>query len=466
MTDTPLAPNSPDAEEAVLGSILIAPETIHEIAPILAPDDFFIKRNGWVFEAMLALAASRDEIGIDNLTLAEELRRRGRLDDLGGPARLTYLMNNCPTHIHAGVYARIVERAAIRRKLLRAAQEVATAAIREDADIMEVVSDAERAIFAVTQRQVAREAIPLPRAAQEFFREIEARLMMSPEERRAGLPTGFADLDKLLGGLKRGEFIVVGARPGAGKTSFLLNAALNAARIAQARIAFFSLEMTIQSLTERLYAMETGLNSQKFQRADIDEREFGLTMEAAARLDRLPIFLDDTPHLTIQKLRSKALRLHREVGLDAVFLDYVGLMTAGEKTENRQQEVSLISRNLKELAKELNVPVVAAAQLNRELEARKDKRPQLADLRESGSLEQDSDAVLFIYRDEMYNDATERPSQADIMLEKHRNGPTGVITLYFQKDTTSFRSMTRARLDLAGFQDRVPAAYHTEKDND
>ncbi len=443
----PLEPHSIDAEEAVLGSILINPDALFDVAAFLEKDDFFILRHGMVWEAIRAVHERGESI--DNLTVTEELRLRKQLDQVGGPAFITYLMNNTPTHIHAETYGHMVERAATRRRLLKAAQEVAKAAIQEDADIDEVVNRSEAALFGVTERRLKREIVPMSYAVRQYFERLEH--LYAHRDEPLGLPSGFTDLDRLLGGMQKSDLIIVAARPGVGKTSFLLSVAMNAARSVKARVAIFSMEMSQEQLVQRFFAAETGINSQKLRLGNLDEHEWERSIEATSRLFPVPIYIDDTPALNVSQIRTKCRRLYREFGLDMILVDYLQLMNSGVRSENRVQEISVISRGLKELARELNVPVMSAAQLSRAVEQRGDKRPQLSDLRESGSIEQDADIVVFLYRDELYNENTDRPNQADIIVAKHRNGPTGVITLYFQKDLTQFRNMQKSNISLSSY---------------
>jgi replicative DNA helicase len=397
-----LAPHSVEAEEAVLGSILINPDALVDVAGFLKPSDFYILRNGYVYEAIVIVHERGD--AVDNLTVIQELRDQGHLEAVGRSAYITHLMNNTPTHIHAETYARIVERAAIRRRLLAAASDIARTALEENAEISDVLDHAEATLFAVTSRRGGKDLVHIQVLSSAYFDGVEMRYESKVE--LAGLPTGFADLDKVLGGLAGGELVLVGARPGMGKTGLVLNVAQNVARQYRSRVAVFSMEMSYEELLNRLYAAETGINSKKLRIGALDEREWSLFTEATGRVSRWPIFIDDSADLNVLQMRSKCRRLQRQVGLDLVIVDYVQLLLSNRRSENRVQEVSEISRNLKLMAKELGVPVVAACQLSRKLEERKDKRPILSDLRESGSLEQDSDKVLFIYRDDMYNEAT------------------------------------------------------------
>lgn len=443
-----MAPHSVEAEEAVLGSILINPEALHDVAAFLQPDDFFIVKNSWVWEAILRIQERNEEI--DYLTVVEELRQQARLTEIGGPAYITYLINHTPSSIYAEAYGRIVERASLRRKMLSAASEIARLAHEEDADINEVIDRAEQSLFEVTERRLNKELVPIRLAISDYFDRIEY-LYQQPDVPR-GVPTGFTDLDRLLGGLQKSDLCIVAGRPGMGKTSWLLSVALNAARAIKGRIAIFSMEMSNEQIVQRLVSSETGISTHVLRQGQLQERDWTLFVQATGSLSGLRIYLDDTPALSPVQMRTKCRRLYNEYGLDLIMVDYLQLMSSGTgRQENRVQEISFISRHLKQIARELNVPVLAAAQLSRAVEQRQDKRPQLSDLRESGSIEQDADVVMFIYRDEVYNEETERKNQADVIVAKHRNGPTGTVTLYFRKELTQFANMRKDAIDLAGF---------------
>jgi replicative DNA helicase len=451
MTTNPserLAPHSVEAEEAVLGAILLNPDVMLELSTFLDQESFYILRHSWIWQAMERIIERNETI--DNLSLMEELRNQGHLDEVGGGAYISHLINNTPTSLHAEVYGHIVERAAVRRRLLNAASQIANYSTSPELDIDDVVNNSEAAIFAATEKQMRKSLIPIHYAVGDFYDRIE--YLYQHKDERLGVPTGFTDLDDILGGMQKSDLIILAARPGMGKTSFKLNVALNAARKG-ARVAVFSLEMGNDQLVQRLISSETGINSHSLRIGKLDEHEWGLFVQASGNLANLPIFLDDTPSLTPIQLRTKCRRLHREYGLDLIVLDYLQLMSSGKSGlgENRVQEISYISRHLKELARELKVPLLAGAQLSRAVEQRGDKHPLLSDLRESGSIEQDADIVMFIYRDDMYNEASERPNQADIIIAKHRNGPTGTISLHFNKSLTKFSNLKYESLDVTGY---------------
>ncbi|MCS7283293.1 MAG: replicative DNA helicase [Anaerolineae bacterium] len=422
-----------EAEEAVLGALLIDPDALYRVAPFLRPEDFYLQKHGWIYEAILALHDRREPV--DYITLRNELEARGLLEEIGGPAYIARLMDAVPTAINVEAYGRIVEAAAIRRRLLAAASDIAQLAYQEGRDIGEVLDRAEQLLFTISQRRVTRDLVPIEEIVRQYYDRIE--YLYEHRGEPLGVPTGFIDLDRLLGGLQKSDLIIVAARPGVGKTSFCLSIARNAARLGK-HVAIFSLEMSAEQVVQRLVSAETGIDAQRLRLGLLREEEWPLFVHATGVLAQLPIFIDDTPAISALQLRTKARRIHAEYGLDLIVVDYLQLMTADVRVENRVQEVSYISRMLKSLARELDVPLVAVSQLSRAVEQRTDKRPVLADLRESGSLEQDADVVLFIYREEMYKPDTEKQHIADIIVAKHRNGPTGVVQLFFRQQLAQF----------------------------
>ncbi len=447
MTNQPLeqsVPFSPEAEEAVLGAILTDPDVYYNVAAFLKDEDFFLLRHRWIWQSIQRIAERSDTL--DYLTVSQELSDLGHLDEIGGMAYLMRLINNTPTSVHGEVYGHLVERASLRRRLLTAADEIRGVALNEEMAIEQVVEMAEARLFNVTESQAQRDLVPMRIAISEYFDRI-GQLMQSADQ-SLGLPTGFRAVDQLLGGLQRSDLLIFAGRPGMGKTSFMLSVALNAARFGS-RIAIFTMEMGVEQILQRFISMETGISMQKLRLGQINVQEESRLFEAMDRLSHHNIFIDDTPALTPLQLRTKCRRMAHETGIDLIIVDYMQLMNAGGLYENnRVQEISYISRHLKELARELNVPLFSAAQLSRAVEQRQDKRPQLSDLRESGSIEQDSDVVMFLYRDEVYNEATEFPNQADIIVSKHRNGPTGTISLFFDRKITRFLDATAQNIDL------------------
>ncbi|MBC7812814.1 MAG: replicative DNA helicase [Burkholderiales bacterium] len=440
-----LPPYSQEAEEAVIGAVISNPDAFLSVTAFLQIEDFYLLRHSNIWKALLRLNERGDPI--DLLTVSEELSNMGVLDEIGSVAYLMQLVNNTPTSIHAEVYGRLVERAAIRRRLLKAADEIKALALDEELSIERVTDEAESRLFSVTDRQMKREFIPMNVAISEYFDVIEH--LVANSDQPLGLPSGFKDLDKLLGGFQRSDLLIFAGRPGMGKTSFLLTVALNAAKL-RARIAIFTMEMGVEQIVQRIVSMETGINTQKLRLGQLSPHEWALFVQATGNVSNLRIFIDDTPSLTPTQMRSKCRRLAHEEGIDLIIVDYMQLMSGGSNSfnNNRVQEISYISRTMKELARELNVPVFSAAQLSRAVEQRQDKRPVLSDLRESGSIEQDADVVMFLYRDSIYNEATEHPNLADVIIAKHRNGPTGTVSLYFNKSITRFEDGEVRRVNL------------------
>ena len=438
------APQSREAEEAVIGAVLINPEAYYDVAHFLRGEDFYIHRHRWIWEVFTRL--HERQIPIDFLTVSEELDQLGQLAEIGGPAYLTALINNVPTSLHATAYGRIVEETAIRRRMLAAANDIAKLAYQQESSVETVMDEAEKAIFGVSERRTTRDLQSIQQVLSDYYDRID-QLSRRGEE-TYGVPTGFTDLDRLLGGLQPSDFLIVAGRPGSGKTAFMLSAAKNAAQIHKKHVAVFSLEMSGEQLVQRMIAQETGIDSQRLRTAKLQEDEWALLAHAIEVLSNTVIFLDDTPALTPLQMRTKCRRLHLEYGLDLILVDYLQLMSSGTRSENRVQEVSYISRNMKVMARELNVPVLAAAQLSRAIEQRADKEPQLSDLRESGSLEQDADIVMFIHRPELYDKETLLKNIAQIKVAKHRNGPIGTIELVFRDSIAKFENAATFHVDL------------------
>ncbi len=440
-----IVPHSREAEEAVIGAVLINPEAYYDVAQFLQSDDFYIHRHRWIWEVFNHLHERRSPI--DFLTVSEELDQMGKLAEAGGPAYLTALINNVPTSLHAEAYGRLVEETAIRRRMLTAANDIAKLAYQEGTAIDAVMDEAEKAIFGVSERRMTRDLQSIQQVLSDYYDRIDQ--LASRDDDTYGVPTGFIDLDRLLGGLQPSDLLIVAGRPGMGKTAFMLSVAKNAAQIHKKHVAIFSLEMSNEQLVQRLIAQETGIDSQRLRTGKLEEHEWPVFTHAIEVLSDTRVFLDDTPGLTPLQLRTKARRLHLEYQIDLIVIDYLQLMSGGIRTDNRVQEVSHISRNLKILARELNVPVLAAAQLSRAVEQRADKEPQLSDLRESGSLEQDADIVMFIHRPEMYEKDALKQNIAQIKVSKHRNGPVGTIELVFRNNLAKFENAATRTVDLS-----------------
>ncbi len=439
-----LVPYNREAEEAVLGSVLINPEAYFEVASFLRPEDFYLVRHRWIWECFTHLYETRTPI--DSLTVTEELARRGQLEEAGGAAYISYLSTNVPTSLHAQTYGRIVEAASIRRQMMSAANQIAKLAIKEDTTVEDIMDEAEKAIFGVSERRLERDLKTIRAVLGEYYDHLEEIVLRGEE--MAGIPTGFIDLDRLLVGLQPSDFIIVAGRPGMGKTAFLLSVAKYVAQVKRKHVAIFSMEMSNEQLVQRLLSQETGIDSQKLRTAQLDADEWQILTQAIESLRNVQIFLDDTPALTPLQMRTKCRRLHLEFGLDLVLVDYLQLMSSGMRHENRVQEVSYLSRNMKILARELNVPVVVAAQLSRAVEQRADKEPQLSDLRESGSLEQDADVVIFLHRPAEYKNDPLKQSIIELRVAKHRNGPVGSLELVFRDKIAKFENAATRVIEL------------------
>ncbi len=437
---------SVEAEQAVLGAILINAESYFDVAAFLRPEDFYLVKHRWIWDAFAHLHEQRQSV--DVLTVSAALEARGQLAEAGGGAYLAQLLNAVPTSIHAEAYGKIVQRDAMRRNLLEAASKIARLAYDETRDIQEVVGEAETTVFAVSEQRLSKDLKHIGEVLGDYYKQVEYRLEHQGE--LFGVPTGFVDLDKVLGGLQKSDLLIIAGRPGSGKTGFMLSAAKNAAQLHRKRVAIFSLEMGNEQLVQRLMSQETGIDAQRLRLGQLRDDEMPLFTQATDVLSDIPIFLDDTPALTPSQLRAKCRRLEQEYGLDLVIVDYLQLMQGdGRNKDNRVQEVSQISRGLKQLAREINVPVLAGAQLSRAVEQRQDKRPMLSDLRESGSLEQDADIVMFIHRPDPEKEAG-RHGIAEIIVAKHRNGPThSGVELVFLEKLAKFENA--ARVDLRNY---------------
>ncbi len=436
MPEDRLPPHNVEAEEAVLGSLLLDPTCIVQIADFLRPGDFYREKNNWVYEADIALYDRRNVI--DVVTLCDELERQGHLADVGGPAYISTLMNAVPTAAHVEHYGHIVERCATLRRLITAGTDIVRLGYLEDADPAVALDKAEQLVFGVAERRLSRDFTTLREALRDYFDQIDT--LHAHHGKLLGVPTGFHDLDDLLGGLHNSDLVIVAGRPSAGKTSFATSIAQHVAVSEKKPVALFSLEMSVEQLVQRLLCSEANVDSQRLRGGFIDDEEWQRITEAMGTLSDAPMFIDDSANITAMELRAKARRLKAEHDISAVFIDYLQLMQ-GSGRENRVQEVSEISRSLKGLARELNVPVVALSQLSRAVESRTPHTPILSDLRESGSIEQDADVVMFVHREEMYDQNTEKKNIADIIVAKHRNGPIGTIPLRWFGAQTRFADL-------------------------
>lgn len=427
-------PHNRQAEEAVLGSVLINPESYYDVAQILEADYFYIIRNRWIWEVFSILHENRSPIDI--LTVSEELENRSQLEEIGGQSYLMMLVNQTPSSLNAEAYAKIVEETSVRRRMLASANEMAKLAYQQDRQIENIIDAAEKSVFNLSERRIRRDLESIQTVVSQYYDRVSQLSQRSEEI--FGVPTGLSDLDKVLGGLQKSDLLIIAGRPASGKTGFLLTIAKNAALKHKKHVALFSLEMSNEQLVQRMIAQETGINSQDLRSGKIKEDQWDVFTKAIEVLGDSKIYLDDTPALTPIQMRTKCRRLHLEHHIDLVLVDYIQLMSSETRTDNRVQEVSYISRNLKTLARELNVPVLAAAQLSRAVEQRSDKRPMLSDLRESGSLEQDADIVMFIHKKDELANENEKAQLIELIIAKHRNGPTRDIDMIFIKDLAQF----------------------------
>jgi replicative DNA helicase len=440
-----LPPQNLDAEQAVLGSILIDRDAIIEVADFLHTEDFYRQAHARIFAAMLSLFEHREPI--DVVTVAEELERAGELESVGGASYLSTLGNDTPTAVHVAQYGRIVERKATLRRLISAAGKIAAIGYEDGSDIQESVDRAEAELFAVAQKRSTDGFSPLKTLLHDAYDKLD--YLHAHRGQISGVPSGFADLDQLTTGFQPSDLVVLAARPSVGKTSLALNIAENAAVREGKTVGVFSLEMSKEQLVLRLLSSVASIDSQRLRSGFLEELDFARIAPALQSLSDAPVFIDDTPSISTMELRTKARRLQAEHGLDLLIVDYLQLMqaTSTSRDANRVQEVSEISRGLKALARELRIPVIALSQLSRQPEMRESREPRLSDLRESGAIEQDADLVLFLWR-EKERAAEEGESEGEVInlrLAKHRNGPTGEVKLWFRKSQTRFVSYAGER---------------------
>lgn len=435
-------PHNTEAEEALIGSVFINNEGLYKIVDSISPEDFYNPANKEIYDAILTLFNSRSPI--DLVTITETLESSGMLEKVGGATYLTRIINSVPTASHIVQYASIVREKKILRDLIIAGSDITALGYQEDEKIDLVLDQAEQKLFGISQKSLRQGFVQLKNMLAETFERID-HLHKNKGELR-GITTGFDDLDFILGGLQKSDLFILAARPSMGKTSLALNMALNSARNSGSRVGIFSLEMSKDQLVDRLISSAARVDAWKLRTGNLSEDDFPKIGEAMSILNDISIFIDDTPGITVMEMRAKARRLKAEGGLDLVIVDYLQLM--GGSSENRVQEISEISRSLKGLARELDVPVIALSQLSRAVESRPDRRPLLSDLRESGSIEQDADVVVFVYRDDYYNKESDKKNIAEILVRKHRNGPTGEIDLYFIGEQMRFESLEVKRKDF------------------
>lgn len=443
MADPKIPPHNLDAESSLLGSIFVDSDAIVRVADHVDKSDFYDERHALIFEAINKLYTKHRPI--DVLTVSNQLKEDGFLETVGGSSYLAELTNMVPTAAHAEEYAEIVAGKATRRKLIKVSEELVGLGYDEAKDISEVIDEAETELFKVSQQHVQQDVESLENILASSFERLDE--LHRDKGKLRGVPTGFKDLDNVLAGLQRSDLIVIAARPAMGKTAFSLQLAHNVAVKAGQPVLMFNLEMSKEQLVDRLLSVESGVDAWNIRTGNLSDQDFERIGRAMGTLGEAPMFIDDTPGLTISELRTKAKREQHQRQLGLIIVDYLQLMSGGGRyggEANRVQEISEISRGLKLVARELNVPVIALSQLSRSVESRTPPHPQLSDLRESGSIEQDADVVGFLYRDEYYNpENTQKPGILEVMIRKHRNGPTDTVELFFDKAKQRYRSITR-----------------------
>lgn len=439
---TKIPPQNTDAEASLLGAILIDSDAIVKIADEIQPADFYDERHQRIYEAAQTLYERHSPI--DVLTLTDQLKNTGLLDMVGGAAYLTELTNYVPTAAHVERYGDIVSQKALRRRLIKASQSIVGLGYDESKNLQELIEQAEANLFEVSHRHVSQDVVSLESILSESFDRLDE--LHKDKGKIRGVPTGFKDLDNILAGLQKSDLFILAARPSMGKTALALNLAHNVAIKAGVPALIFSLEMSKEQLVDRLLAMESGVDAWALRTGNLNDADFEKIGHAMGSLSEAQIYIDDTPGITVSDLRTKARREAHQRPLGLIIVDYLQLMSGGGRyggEGNRVQEISEISRGLKGIARELNVPLLALSQLSRSVESRSPQIPQLADLRESGSIEQDADVVAFLYREEYYRPDTDRKNITDVFIKKHRNGPTGAVELYFDREHQRFRSLDK-----------------------
>lgn len=441
ITAPKVPPHSVEAEQSVLGSMLLSKEAIYVALERLKSDDFYLEAHRTIFDIIAELHENREPV--DLITVTETLRNRKMLESVGGVTYLTTLTEVVPTPANIAQYCKIVEEKALLRRLLEATSKILSMAYEAREDVEELLDEAERRIFAIVQKRRVDNFHHIKDVLLATFERIEQ--LYNSKGGITGVPTGFPDLDAMTSGLQPSDLILVAARPSMGKTAFALNIAQNAAIRHRIPVAIFSLEMSKEQLVQRMLCAESNVDSHKLRTGRLEEDDWPRLARAMGPLSEAPIYIDDTPGITCLEIRAKARRLKAEKGLGLVVIDYLQLIAGRGQSENRQQEISEISRSLKALARELNVPVLALSQLSRAPDVRSDHRPVLSDLRESGSQEQDSDLVAFLYREDYYNPNTDRKNIAEVIIAKQRNGPTGKVELLWLSQYTKFVSIEKYR---------------------
>lgn len=440
-----IPPQSLDAEMSLLGAVLIDDEVLANVSDRLKAVDFYDKRHATIYDAMFRLYEHHKPI--DLLTLSDALSKRDELEMVGGSTYLTELTNYVPTAAHAEAYADMVTQKAVRRRLIKASSDIAELGFDEEKNIQELLENAESQLFSVSEAGVKQDLVSLEYILTESFDRIEE--LHRDKGKLRGVKTGYRDLDNLTAGLQKSDLLILAARPAMGKSTFALNMAYNIASREKQAVLVFSLEMSKEQLVDRMLAEAAGVDAWNIRTGNLSDDDFEKLSNAMGEMAEAPIFIDDTPGLTVLEMRTKARREAHNQPLGLIIVDYLQLMSGGRSGGggdfNRVQEVSEISRGLKLIARELNVPVVALSQLSRSVESRNPQIPMLSDLRESGSIEQDADLVMFLYREDYYNPETDRQHITDLIIAKHRNGPTGRIELYFHPERLRFMSLEKKR---------------------
>ena len=437
-----LPPQNLDAEMSILGAILIDDEVLANISDRLKPHDFYDNRHQTVYEAMYTLYERHRPV--DLLTLSDELNKKDALESVGGSAYLTELTNYVPTAAHAEAYADMIIQKAVRRRLIKASTDIAELGFDEEKNIQELLESAEANLFSVSDASTKQDLVSLEQILTESFDRIEE--LHRDRGKLRGVKTGYRDLDNMTAGLQKSDLLILAARPAMGKSTFALNLAYNIATREKQSVLVFSLEMSKEQLVDRMLAEAAGVDAWNIRTGNLSDDDFEKLSNAMGEMAEAPIFIDDTPGMTVLEMRTKARREAHNQPLGLIIVDYLQLMQgSGRSDGNRVQEVSEISRGLKLIARELNVPVIALSQLSRSVENRSPQIPQLADLRESGSIEQDADIVMFLYREDYYNPETDRQHITDLIIAKHRNGPVGRVELYFHPERLKFMSLDKKR---------------------
>jgi replicative DNA helicase len=444
MTLDKIPPQNVDAEQSTLGACLIERDALSKVVEIL-PDsqDFYKTAHQTIYEAIISLSERGEPV--DLITLTNELRNQNHLEGVGGAAYLTHLIDSVPTAANAEYYANIIKEKAILRNLIMAGTNIATMGYKEEEPAENIVDRAEQEIFAIAERRMISDFVPLKKVVTSTFEKIEE--LYARKAHVTGLPTGYRELDNYTAGLQRANLIIVAARPGMGKTAICMNIAQHIATREKLPVAIFSLEMSRDELAQRLLCSEAHIDAMRLRTGFLEEGDWPRLTRAMNVLCEAPIYIDDSAGLSVMEMRSKARRLKSKQGIELIIIDYIQLIRGSSRTENRNQEISEISRGLKGLSKELNVPVMVISQLSREVEKRQDKRPMLSDLRESGAIEQEADIVIFIYRDDYYNPHSEKKNMAEVIIAKQRSGPLATVDLVFLKQFTTFVSQEKIHID-------------------